>query len=66
MSKRVKCPDCDAEYEAGQPHQMFCEARTCEICEITFPNVIPKGAIEKNRRICERCADRLAFPDDYE
>lgn len=61
----VKCPDCGAEYEAGQPHRMFCEARTCDECERTVGYVIEKGAIQEGRRICEECADRINFPQDY-
>jgi hypothetical protein len=61
----VICPDCDAQYKAGAPHGGFCPAKTCDECGTTVGYVLVKGAIEEGRRICNNCADRISFPEDY-
>lgn len=61
----VQCKDCGMEYEAGAAHSAFCEAKTCDECGSTVGYVLEIGAIEKDRKICDNCADRISFPEDY-
>ena len=50
------CTDCGAEYKIGAPHQMFCEAHTCEECGSSFNTVLDKD--DNARRLCDRCSPR--------
>jgi len=52
---QVICPDCRETYEAGAPHHMFCDARTCEQCGTTQGCVIQLAA--DGRRICDECVE---------
>lgn len=49
----TRCRDCGAEYKAGMPHTMFCEAHTCEECGTSSSQVIEKDS--DGRRVCEKC-----------
>ena len=63
--KRVKCSDCNAEYQLGAPHGMFCHAKTCTECGTTFGYVLPiydsrpeaYDSVGNPSRLCEECQE---------
>jgi hypothetical protein len=60
--KMVKCRDCGFEYEAGAPHEMFCEVKTCTECGTTYTFVIEEN--EYGKRVCPTCKDQAEGSDD--
>lgn len=51
------CDDCGLDYDVPEEdHNQLCEAKTCELCLVTYDHVIhPNSAGE---RICRDCANR--------
>jgi hypothetical protein len=60
----IACTDCGGEYKAGQPHYMFCPAKTCSECGTTYRHVIE--VVEDHEpdedglpyRLCDDCINQ--------
>ncbi len=58
-NKKVTCEACGAKYTAGAPHNAFCLARTCTLCETTVGYVLDIYDSRTNppERRCQKCLD---------
>lgn len=65
----VECPDCGREYSKDAPHEMFCEARTCSECHVTYGQALPvsgKNDDGEEERICQSCLAEHDEEDEEE
>jgi len=63
-SQRVECPDCNREYNATAPHEIFCPAKTCSTCHKTFGRVLTVTGEDDDGNEERKCEECLLHEDD--
>lgn len=56
------CEDCGFDYGLSEAdHNLMCEAKTCEMCLVTYSQVVREN--DRGERVCQDCRDRDGVDD---